>query len=297
MQTVRNSDLADGFVASIEDVPSLPLVVQHILRRVEDPDAGFEDVSIIIEKDPGFSARLLKIANSAYFGSFTRVGSIEGALGRLGLAQVRDIALTAALVSGFERLNRILDMETFWKHSLSTAAAGCVISRNSPVIREVLSFGSNPFYICGLVHHLGILVEAWKDSEMFQQVRLQSWKEKRPLFEVELEHHGFSHAHVGGALLRRWNLPENIVDAVTWHHGVEHYAGNHRMEVLGTHLTAYFCYELGQVETLEGTLPWFDEKLWQEVGLAKENIPDLRREVEENIRYAMKVFEALKESA
>ncbi len=202
--------IAEGIL----ELPTLPTVVAKIIELVDNPRTNATLLARLISTDPALTARMLKLANSAYYGFPRRIGTINLAIVVLGFNTVRDLALSASLVDRFD-LNEDHDDSTlmgFWSHSVNTAVAARMLQRltRSRVVGEA--------FVAGLLHDIGRLVMARYLKSEHQEIQEELKLSGRPIWEIEQEVLSMSHSEVGGLLCKRWNLPQNICDAITWHH-------------------------------------------------------------------------------
>ena len=215
----------DLFRALDENLNLLPCpgVASRVIEAVASPDLSAGDLESIILCDPALTARMLKIANSAYYGLRQEVGHVCHAIVLLGFRTTRNIATTAALGAWFKRGRRVgrMTAHDIWRHSLHVAVAAEVLAR-----RLVPEADPDDGFLAGLLHDLGILAEfeiCPKDLEFVFHLR-----ETRDLSHVAAERQalGTDHCHVGQTLLRRWSLPQSLRDAVSPHHAYERSNGD-----------------------------------------------------------------------
>jgi HD-like signal output (HDOD) protein len=211
---------ADGLArlaSQIDGLPVLPTLAARLLEAVDDPNASASDMADLINSDPALALRLLKLANSAYYGFPRHIGTVNLAVVILGTETVRDLCLsmliTDCLSKGVDRLPFALN--DFWKHSITTAVAGRLIFR--------MSGAPNPGegFIAGLVHDVGKLFLARYFSDDYAEVMRRVKSEMIPLMQVETIMFQTTHSQVAAWLLDSWNLPVWLVEAVKNHHCAE----------------------------------------------------------------------------
>lgn len=208
--TVDISVLLEGDDA----LSSLPEVFYRLRETVESPDSTFEEIGELIALDPGLSARLLRIVNSAFYGFPSRIDSIPHAASIIGTNQLLDLVLSTAVIRLFRNIpGKTISMRTFWEHSLSCGLAARIIAN--------LKQESNPegLFTAGLLHDLGILVLCKKIPSLEKQALDLSRTNRCGLYEAERQVMGFDHAIIGAGLLKLWKLPGNLVEIVQYHHG------------------------------------------------------------------------------
>jgi HD-like signal output (HDOD) protein len=202
------------------ELASLPQVLAEVIRIADDDSAGANELSDVIMKDPALSARVLRIANSPFYGSVREIATINQAVVTLGMRAVKALVLTAGLYQFFDDKKGIVDRQRFWRHSLEVAIA-------SREIANICSYKpAEEAYVTGLLHDIGILIMEASFQEKFRRVwRLVAAGES--LVSLEESNWGTNHARVGKFLLDQWKIPRFIGDAVAWHHkNLEEEEGN-----------------------------------------------------------------------
>ena len=202
------------------NLPSLPAVVCKIIAAVDDPNACVNRLNELIVQEPALATRMLRLANSAYFGRRNGIVSLPQCALVLGFNTIRSLALSASvqrtiLSSGV----RSFDPTAFWRHSLGVGVSARVMARHAGGDAEAAM-------AAGLVHDIGRLVLDLAVPSEYEQV-LARVRKGEPEPKVEREVLGASHAEVGGWLALKWKLPEAIVAAISWHDKPES-AGAHR---------------------------------------------------------------------
>jgi len=175
-------------------------------------------VTRTIEIDPGLTANVLRLANSAYFGFSGSVGSLRDAIVRLGTEQVTRTVMASAAASLMRRTavkGYDLPEGELWKHSIAVAVA-------SDQLASVLELDVPGYVFTGaLLHDVGkIVLGTFVDVDAAPIMEL-AFDEHVPFEEAERRVLGIDHAEVGAKLLDRWNLPAPIVNMSRWHHEPE----------------------------------------------------------------------------
>jgi len=208
----------DEILAKVGTVRSLPAAALDALELLPDPDVDIPKVTKAIEYDPGLTSNVLRLANSAYFGSPRSVNSVRDAIVRLGTKQVLRTIMASATASLMHRAIKGYDLPAgeLWEHSIGVAVA-------SDQLASVLDVEA-PAYVftAALLHDVGkIVLGTFVEIDTAPIMKLAF--DKHVPFEVaERRVLGIDHAEVGGILLDRWNLPIEIVQVCRWHHEPEH---------------------------------------------------------------------------
>lgn len=202
----------------VYEVPTLPAVVIHALHILQDPNSDAKAVQRVISNDPAISAKILRVANSAFFGRSRRVGTIAEAVSVLGFINVQGLLISVSAFDAFrtKRLN-LLD---FWKHSIATATAARFLARQSSVTVDQA-------FMAGLLHDIGKLILAVQAEGAYQ--RMLELRQKTPMSSLQAEQtlFEFTHPEVGEMVAERWDLPLPYIAAVAHHHQPDD-AGEHQ---------------------------------------------------------------------
>jgi putative nucleotidyltransferase with HDIG domain len=191
------------------DIPTLPAVVMRAMEVLQNPATDADDVQAVIARDPAISAKILRVANSAFFGFARRVGTIGEAAGILGFVNLQGIILG---LGAFDSLRSgRLNLAALWRHSVTTATAARLLAERT---------GRRPdeAFTAGILHDIGKLIFAVQAGADYQRVidlervaGASSLEAERALLE-------FTHPEVGEMVAQRWNLPPRYVAAIAHHH-------------------------------------------------------------------------------
>ncbi len=209
-------DYLERKVKNLAHLSTLPHVAAKVTEMVENPRTSASTLAKIIASDQVLAARILRLANSAYYGFPRKISTINLAIVVLGFNALRDLVLSVAVVDRFlENQPESVDMEQFWRHALIVGMGARVISRLSgyPVHGEC--------FVTGLVHDIGYLVLVQHFSSLYEDIFEVARKNQCPLREAEKQVLGITHSDIGAWLAEGWNLPEKLVQAVKYHHEPE----------------------------------------------------------------------------
>lgn len=200
---------------ALNNLPSLPELYLEIADALQSPTASAQRIAEIASKDPAVSAKLLQLANSAYFGFSRKVFSVAEAVQLLGVSVIQSLAMAVPIFSSFCRDRCTgFQIDSLWDHSAQTGA----------LARRIFSQHTNDSYLseqafcAGILHDLGKIILADGMPEVYSAVLKESRETQTPLFEVERKHLNASHAEVGGYLLAIWGLPMPLIEGVANHH-------------------------------------------------------------------------------
>jgi putative nucleotidyltransferase with HDIG domain len=207
-------------VSRVKDIPSLPQMVLQTLKKLDDPKSSAADVAGRLSRDEGLVLRVLKLANSAYYGMPRRVSSVTEAISYLGYRTVKSLVLAASVFQHMDKplAGYALDRGDLWRHSQAVAASSRHIAGK---VRGQKIVDPEEAYIAGMLHDIGKIV--LNDYIRFGYgliVRMVE-EEQVPFMEAERGVLGFDHAEVGAQLIEQWQLPPSFVAVARYHHEPE----------------------------------------------------------------------------
>lgn len=202
-------------VSGLAGLPSLPSLYVEIMAELNRPDPDLDNIGESISKDLGITAKVLQIVNSPFFGLLQEIQSPARAVGLLGLDMVRAMVLSAGTFSKFKKISATgFSMEDLWHHGMQTAGFAKTIARTHGCKTRV----EDAAFIAGLMHDIGKLVVAANKPEAYERVlgRLADTGERFHQAEMAVYH--ANHALLGGYLLGLWGIPDEVLQAVAYHH-------------------------------------------------------------------------------
>jgi putative nucleotidyltransferase with HDIG domain len=206
-------------------LPSLGSIDAALKDLLNADQRYTSQIAEIIRRDPGLTARLLRLVNSVYYGMSTPVKNIEEAVFYLGVRQIRQLAVVTPIVEDLQNLagNRRFPWREFWRHCIGVAL----------MTREVIDIVQSPNeevdYVGGLIHDVGKIVMASTFPDHFQVIYGTLADGSHDLLELERQVLGMDHAELGALYLKKQMLPENLVEIVQFHHHPENARHNVNM--------------------------------------------------------------------
>jgi two-component system, cell cycle response regulator len=200
-------------ILASSQLPTLPSVAMKLLELARDPETEFRDVIEVVKADPAITTKILKAANSSFFGFKSPVTSIERAVPLLGTTVVTTLALSFSLVDAAMTSGPLAQHYTaYWKQSIVQAVAAEVLAEH---YAKTLS---SDCFLTGLLLDLGRLAILKTASQDYLPVLAQWESQGGSLPELERAQLGVDHVLIGAELMRQWKLPARLIDAVSQHH-------------------------------------------------------------------------------
>jgi len=260
----------EDVIKQVDDLVSLPGVFVRINEMIESEESSAADIATVISQDPGLTIRLLRVANSPFYGLSKEVDSVSRAITIIGTQRLRDMVLATCAVEAFEGIpNELVTMDDFWSHSLLCG----IIAKNLAELAGIRE--SDSLFIAGLLHDIGQLIMFRQFPEEATQVLLRELDQvdEPEITTSEQEIIGFNHAELGGALIAHWHLPAIFVETISYHHTPEQ-ATNFPKQSSIVHIanTLAVLAELNTLNIEETDAPPIHSGAWETIGLNPEVI-------------------------
>jgi len=205
-------------IEKLKDLPTLPRVAQRVVALSQDPKTSYRDLKTVILPDPPLAAKVMMMANSAFFHRRNQANTLEEALFTIGLNNLVTICTSVGILDVFYRWGGgKVDRRQLWRHSLATAFLS-----KSLELRKVLNKPDGPdIFLAGLLHDIGwIVFDKIVPEKMLAAIKLKEDTGRWSL-EMEKEYIGMDHAEAGALFLKRWNIPPAVIEIVANHHTPE----------------------------------------------------------------------------
>lgn len=250
-------------VQGVQGLVTLPDVFVRINQLVENPDSTVSDIANAVSRDPAFTVRLLRVANSPFYGFSSSIDTVPKAVSVIGTSQIRNLALSTAIANSFAGLpNTLVSMENFWRHSLYCALAARTLARQAG------KCDAEAVFTAGLLHDIGELVIFNRVPELAKDVLTQVLDDVDGLtvHQAERQLLGYDHAQVGGELARQWKLPGLLEECIAFHHSPGD-AKRHPREAAIVHIANVLAV-MAELDTLAADdVPPIEPQAWSTIGL------------------------------
>jgi putative nucleotidyltransferase with HDIG domain len=200
-------------ISKMKSFPSMSGIAAKVLKLLDDPDAGADQVEKLLKQDPSLTANLLKLTNSAYFGIPSKVGSVRHAIAMLGWKRLSKLVMAACVSAITDRKIPGYDLPpgVLWQHSVAVSVTA------EGLMRELKVSESDEIFTAALLHDLGKLILGGFVEKEFDEIQKVTAR-GIPFQMAEQEVLGTDHAEIGALMLESWSFPPKLVSAVRWHH-------------------------------------------------------------------------------
>ena len=220
MSALRPHQFYRDQINSLTAIPSLPVIASELMQITHDDNYSVQQMLPLIEKDPPLAMKILKIANSAYYGMQRKVESLRHALVIIGMKQLGDLSLGFSVMKTLsnDHNNQVLDWDKLWEHSAGVGHIAQMLQDHLDI-----QTGSSP-YALGLLHDVGKIILYRLEPAKYAEVVEYALDHNTSTEEAEQLILGVNHMTVGAWVAEKWQLPQSIHDAIKFHHdpsGVE----------------------------------------------------------------------------
>lgn len=259
-------------VRRIRDLPPLPSVVLDLISSFEREDI---DVAVLAEKmsrDQALSAKLLRLANSSFYGLASKVATVHQAIVVIGFNSARALAVAGSVIDGFDEGGAgDIDVGAFWRHSIAAALCARALARHAGLPLDQA-------FIAGLLHDVGRLVLATGFPTQYAQVLAYCASEGSTLSDGELRVLGIDHQSVGQLLGEAWKFPLAIQGAISRHHGPAAAEMGGLAGLIHAADAVVQALDLGCGE--HAAVPCLDESTWTRLNISFEQLQQACSETE-----------------
>jgi HD-like signal output (HDOD) protein len=278
----------EDIVEKTSDLPSLPAAALNVMREVESPTATAQSVAKHLTQDQALTARVLRLANSAYYGLPRQIPAVPDAVVVLGMRCIRNLCLVASTYPWMTRPLKGYELEprALWTHSFGVAVGSQLIALRTRSGSADLAFTA------GLLHDLGkVALNIWLENKMSGMVAIAQ-REGITFDEVERKVLGFDHQQVGAHMGECWNLPKPLVEAMRYHHQPK--SCEPRSELVDcVHVADYLTMSMGLGLGGDGLRYDFDNGALTRLGLVPDDLDAIVDEFLVSYEQHEKLFEEL----
>lgn len=263
----HNHPTLDDILRKTTDLPSIPAAALQVVRKTRSDGVSAAEIAQHIAQDQALTARVLRLANSAYFGLSRQVSDLKEAVLVLGTRNVRNLAMVASTYPWMSRPLKgySLEPKAMWKHSFGTALGAQLAAEASD------RCPSDSAFTAGLLHDIGkVALSVWLEQKA-ELILTYAQRAGVPFDESERKVLGYDHTEVGHHLAKMWNLPDEIALAIRFHHQPDA-CSPHNSIVDCVHIGCFLTMSMGFGLGSDGLHYAFFENALERLGLAPEDL-------------------------
>ncbi len=263
----------DDIVAKTSDLPSLPAAALAVMRETDSPNGTAQSIAKYLSQDQALTARILRLANSAYYGLSRQIMDVPDAVVVLGMRCIRNLCMVASsypwMIKPLKGYG--LGPKEMWTHSFAVAVGAQLVASKSR------ASSSDQAFTAGLLHNLGkVALSIWLEDKLAGLVAL-ACRDGLTFDQVERKLLGFDHCDVGSHMGEVWNLPRPLVDAMQFHHNPNGCPEPNPL-VDCVHIADYLTMSMGLGLGGDGLRYDFQEESLARLGLTAESLDELAEE-------------------
>jgi len=270
-----NESQLKGIIEKTGDLPTLPVIYHKVKELVDNPQTSASDLGRVITQDQVLTTKLLRLVNSSFYGFPQRITTVNRAIAIIGFKALKAMVLATSILKVFSlEEDDGFQGEKFWQHSI-----GCAVG--AKIIGKYVKYEEpDELFVAGLIHDIGKVVEYVAFGAELKEILKITEREGIFIREAENRVLGADHAQIGSLFIRKWKLPPELVDPVTYHHSPQEVKGFPK-EVEIIHLSDILIKALGLGWTGDYKVPPLDLVGWDNLGLGKGAIEPIMEEMEE----------------
>ena len=224
------------FISDVAEHISMPEVYLDIRKLIRNSDAKIDDFVRIIEADSMLAVRVIRMANSDFFGFTRKSKNLYQAIDLIGIKHLHDLLLSSLCLRSFSSIpEQVLNLKAFWHYGVQCGIAASTIARHSSIQ------SSNRFFALGLLHEIGHPIMYLKSPDFCIQVLDETQTQDSTITDLEREYLGFDYGQLGAALMKLWHLPEVYQQVAAYHLEPQQADVEHQQDVRIIHLAHAVC--------------------------------------------------------
>ncbi len=271
-------------INNLDALPAMPVIAQKLLALQMGTEESERTMLTLIEQDPQISAKIIGLANSAMIAATRKVSTVKDAAMLLGIVRVYSVSIGIAIMSLMNKVNpRWFSMQDLWLHSFGIAFAMTGIARFMPAQSRPKD---DQIILAGLLHDIGFLALAFLDPQRSDKLHERlAMEPDRPALSIEKEMLELSHDELGAELARHWDLPDEIIAVLRYHHTPDE-AGAAEGQPLArmVNITEKLLNSFGLNEYVD---PAISDSEWEALGIDPARIEEIKTKVAEQAEHAM----------
>jgi putative nucleotidyltransferase with HDIG domain len=233
-------NLDSAIKSSMTKLPAFPATVHRVTSLINNPDSSMTELVDVIRLDQAITANILRMCNSAYFGLRHKVDNVQDAIMYLG----RQNIVRAVLAAGTSRFFKNTpgyeaEAKDLWEHAVGTALLAQILAR------KILRREDSSLFTAAILHDIGKIVLGEFVRDKYAEIKKIVSEQSRSFLEAEEKVLGMNHATLGGMIAANWKFPEDIRNAIAFHHRPDRLPSKTEPMPWIVHLADQGCIMLG----------------------------------------------------
>jgi len=251
-----------------------------------NPESSAIGLAKLISSDQSLAGSILRVVNSAYYNFPRKIGSLTDAVVLLGYKGIRNIVLSVTAFRFFSNSSDYLDRKKLWNHTLACAIIADLLNRR-------LKLNESNCFEAALLHDIGKVVFDYLDPEVLRGAIKEARRKELPLITVEPAHFGITHSEVGTLLANHWNLPDNIVQAIQFHHQPENTVPEYLHITSLVSLSNAVAYSVEMGDSVFESIPELSPIVFETLKIKDTFIEDSREEISQSVETGLEAFSSI----
>ena len=204
-------------ISGISQIGSLPQTLAAVLKVINNPNSGADDIADVISRDISLTTRVLRMVNSVHAGRRRKVTKVSEAVVVMGLNSIKVLTLSSSVFSliADNELCQKSNIKRIWRHLIETAASARSIAEaiHYPEPEEA--------FVAGIMHDIGIIIMLlyYKDAYLDLYQKMKS--DRKGIIQAEIDKFGLNHTEIGSEMMNSWKLPASFADVALNHHSLD----------------------------------------------------------------------------
>lgn len=275
-------------VDGIKDLPTLPTIIMKVVEIINNPKSSVRDIKGIIENDYVQTVRVLRLANSSYYGFPQKISTITTAIVLLGFNEIKNLLLSSSVYDLFTSHSNVkkyfFDHLKFLDHSIGVAIA-------SRLIAEAVRYEEpEELFVGGLLHDIGRVVQKQFLSDDFEKLMLNVIKTDSLIYKKEKRILGYTHTEVGMLLAKKWKMTEKIINIIAYHHRPL-LSTSFTKEAAIVNLADTLVRALGIGSGGDNQIPIVETDVYKLIGLPLERLESVMEMIEQRFKETKELFQ------
>jgi putative nucleotidyltransferase with HDIG domain len=275
---------------NVEEFPTLPVIITKVIAVCENEESSAEDLAKVISFDQSITSRIIKLANSAYFGYLRKVNTLTKAVTILGFETIKSLSISASVFDTFKKIksNYYFDRCQFWIHSIGVGVISKMIARKLNYNDIEVAF------LNGLLHDIGKLFFESYYVTQYESVMKEVTVNRLFVKEAEEMVFGVMHSEVGGWLANRWKFHPELVYPIQYHHHLDKCPEEYLTLGCIVQLADRICREHHIGSGGDSLIPELDPLVYKTLNITDADIKEFRESVDkekENIFTFMAIMD------